>query len=161
MKTNLCRAGLAVLLSTLSASAVTVAHVEDSVTRTWFTVSWEEIPFAPLAFLKNGPLSDAGAVDNTASVHVDAIHPFFIDGFNINFALGSRLFSTATIDDFEGVQLLALPGNDYGVQVVYGEPVPQNGSVPEGGGTAALLGLASGMVWWLRRQTPAMTPRFG
>lgn len=152
MKTNLIRAILAVLISTITAKAVVVAHLEDSVTRTWFSVSWGAVPFAPLIFLENGPVSDAGAIDNNTSVHIDAIHPFFMDSFDVNFAVGSRLFSTAAVSGFSGVQLLPLTGDPYGVQVVYGEPVPVNG-VPDAGGTAGLLAVACGVLFWGARRS--------
>ena len=153
MKTNMFIGVLAVLLSTASAHAIQVEHLEDSVTRTWFSVSWGAAASAPLAFIENGPVSDAGAIDNTVSIQIDAIHPFFMDSFDVNFAPASRLFSTATVTGFSGVQLLALPGDDYGVQVVYGKPVPVNGAVPDGGTTSGLLALASIVVLWLKRKS--------
>lgn len=141
MKTFAIVAGLTALLSAGAAQAIQVTHVEDSVTRTWFTVMWGAAPSAPLAHIENGPLSDAGAVDDTTSIQVDYIHPFAMDTFDINFAVGSRLFSTATVAGFAGTQILPLAGEVYGVQVVYGEAVPVNG-VPDAGATAALLILA-------------------
>lgn len=141
MKTQAIVAGLAGLFSVVAAQGIQVTHLEDSVTRTWFTVVWGAAPSAPLAHLENGPLSDAGAVDDTTSIEVDYIHPFAMDSFDINFAVGSRLFSTATVVGFAGTQILPLEGEVYGVQVVYGEAVPVNG-VPDVGSTAALLALA-------------------
>jgi hypothetical protein len=82
-------------------------------------------------------------------VHVDAIHPLFTDGFDITFAPGSRLFSTATVTGFTGVQLLPVPGNDYAVEVVYGEPVP--GGLPDSGRTSGLLAGAVVMLGFARR----------
>jgi hypothetical protein len=141
MKTQAIVAVLTGLFSVVAAQGIQVTHLEDSVTRTWFTVVWGAAPSAPLAHIENGPLSDAGAVDDTTSIEVDYIHPFAMDSFDINFALGSRLFSTATVVGFAGTQILPLEGEIYGVQVVYGEAVPVNG-VPDAGSTAALLALA-------------------
>jgi hypothetical protein len=52
-------------------------------------------------------------------------------------------------DGFGGVQILALPGDDYGAQVVYGSPLPTP-SVPDGGGTAGLTCLACSLLFWMR-----------
>jgi hypothetical protein len=143
---------LAVLASTLSAGAIQTSFNEDSVTRAWFNVSWGPAPFAPLAFITNGPISDAGAIDNTISVQVDAIHPvFFLPGFSDSFDIvfsGTRLFSSASVVGFAGVQIFALLGDDYGAQVVYGSPLPTS-SVPDGGGTAGLTCLACGLLFWM------------
>jgi hypothetical protein len=140
MKRTLFAAFLSLFVSTHSAMALAITHLEDSTTRTWFSVSWGVDPFDPLVFLENGPLSDAGAMDMTTSIQVDFIHPFDMNSFDIVFAVGSRLFSGATLVGFEGVQFFPLPGDDYGAQFVYGEALPSE-PVPDTGATVGLLGL--------------------
>ncbi|MFO1499195.1 MAG: hypothetical protein U1G07_12500 [Verrucomicrobiota bacterium] len=152
MKTKLLLpAALLVLLLSRSTHAIQVDHVEDSITRTWFTVLWGASPTAPLAFLHNGLLSDAGAIDHDSYVHVDRVDPFNSDSFDITFATGERLLSTATVTGFAGVQLLPISGTDYGVQVVYGNPVPVDG-VPDTAATSGLLCLSVAVLAMIQKR---------
>jgi hypothetical protein len=107
-------------------------------------VSWRPAPFAPLAFITNGPISDAGAIDNTISVQVDAIHPvFFLPGFSDSFDI--VFFRIAFVFErvCSWVRRCSNPriAGDYGAQVVHGSQLPTP-SVPDGGGTAGLTCLA-------------------
>ena len=146
-------------------SAIQVTFFEDTGTRAWFSVVWGETPSAPLAFLQNGPFSDAGAIDMDTEIQGDHISPIqpgtgilipFFNTFYIEFAPGERTFAGSTISDFEGTAIWALPGEPYGAQVLYGQPLP-DGSVPERFVTAFGLLMVAARALLARRSSRVTT----
>lgn len=54
-------------------------------------------------------------------------------------------------DSFFGVDMMSVAGNDYAARFVVGEALPPD-SVPDGGMTVAMLGMALGGLGLLRRK---------
>lgn len=161
MKRNVAGFLLALVLSALPLAAIQVSYLEESPGRVWFTVIWGEDPTVPFSYLEHGSNSDAGAIDETTQIQVDFISAYepgsagdpmpYSDEFHIQFLDASRQFSATSLSGFAGTQVLALPGELFGAQVVYGAALPST-SVPDEGSLGLGLALLFAAAASLRRR---------
>ena len=156
-------AGL-VLASTLPTSALEINIVEDSSTRFAFDLVWGAEMSPPLSVAVTGTYGSVSANDAAYGGLIGTAEEVTVgwlamtDSFSVQFEPGaephrhySHIIDLVVWGGFEGAQVLALPGEDFGARFVYGAPYPTTG-VPEGGSTLALALVAAGALVELRRR---------
>jgi len=161
----------ALAFTAMDASAISITVNEDSATRLDFTVNWGASSTAPdtASYTVNNPPTSAFVVDEGVAIQIVFSSIFSsTPGTSYNFYLflegidtGLRELSSSILIDAEtgnvasesdyGVDIMSVAGNDYAARFVVGEALPPD-SVPDGGMTVAMLGVALGGLGLLRRK---------
>jgi hypothetical protein len=153
-------AAASLLVPALPASAISVRIEQDDDTRFAFDVVWGAPPalgsgFADLSLGSTAYVYDSGIYADGVQVISDVARFFLprFDWFYVHFNPIDRSFSGISLDGFDGVQYLPLPGEDYGARFVYGTrypTVPPTG-VPDNDASALLLAAGLAGLTLLRR----------
>lgn len=144
---------VALLACTLSVSAVSITINEHTPARLDLNIVWGPAQDLTPASVSTPGVLFVSATENAAppgvSVFVASNTPNVQDVFSIVFAsLGDRLWSSAALSAFDGVQSLSIPGENFGARFVYGNRVAAG--VPDGGSTMILLAGALGALGLVR-----------